>query len=225
MAQNPPSCAHQSFQKWSCRLTARHWRTRLMDINVTFHDHLAGETQLDQHSRAPETFGVPKQYHESSCYVACTTCMHPCFQTLSLVFALGISTLPWISLQVPCDSAKFTHVVLIRIFHSLCQACCCFQGVCTVLTKIRQRIVPALNILTSSESNKEDSRPSITWSSDRFTRGVAAPLAFVISLPKCVSDMVRVPLRSDRLHPSASTQQQGSASLLPVLDRRLQTEQ
>ena len=30
----------------------------LTDINVTLHDHLAGETWLEQHSRAPETYGA-----------------------------------------------------------------------------------------------------------------------------------------------------------------------
>ena len=30
----------------------------LTDINVTLHDHLSGETWLEQHSRAPETYGA-----------------------------------------------------------------------------------------------------------------------------------------------------------------------
>ena len=71
-------------------------------------------------------------------------------------------------LPVTGNSAKLLHVVLARNFHSLCQA-----SVCAIL-EYHKHIVPHHSRTPSGFSNG-NSRPSTTWSSDRFTR-VDAPL-------------------------------------------------
>ena len=76
-----------------------------------------------------------------------------------------------------------------------------------MLLRYDKRIVPDLKILTSSGVNTGDFPPSMTWSSDRFTRGVAATLTLSSVESPRVADRVRVPFPSQHLHPPARTSQ------------------